>query len=504
LTLAAQHLLIKWQVHLVRDKAGSSKGVVYVQFSEHEHAKDAVQELDGKSFQGRLLHILEADNKRSHRLDEFEISRLPLKKQKALKRKMEAGGATFSWNSMYMNPNAVLASVADRLGVTKADLIDPSSADAAVKQAHAETHVIQETKAFLTLNGVDLDAFKQREKDETTLFIKNFPFGTTAEELKGLFGTYGEIAKFLLPPSGTIAIIQYAQPGEGSRALKGLAYRNLKGSVLYLEIGPKNLFNKNVTHAMEGNPPRDASTKIDGDGLLDKVEPGGSSTLFVRNLNFVTTTASLTRAFEPLSGFLSAKVKTKIDPKRPQEVLSMGFGFVEFRSKQQALAALAAMNGHSLDDHQLLIQMSRKSTDAAEEQRHRDNLKKVDAHKTKIIIKNLPFEATKKDVRALLNVYGQLRSVKVPQKFNRDTRGFAFADFVTAREAENAMEALKDTHFLGRRLVLEFADEESIDPEVEIRAIESKVGRQAEMVQFSKMTGSSRKKFNVGTQDEDQ
>jgi multiple RNA-binding domain-containing protein 1 len=485
----------------VRDKAGSSKGVVYVQFSEPEHAKDALEELDGKSFQGRLLHILEAADKTSHKLDDFEISKLPLKKQKALKRKIEAGGATFNWNSMYMNPNAVLASVADRLGVSKADLIDPSSADAAVKQAHTETHVIQETKAFLTSSGVDLDAFNQREKDETTLLVKNFPFGTTIDELKGLFGPFGEIVKFLLPPSGTIAIIQYAQPGEGSRALKHLAYRNLKGSVLYLEIGPKNLFNKNVPSAVDGKS-HDTSTESHGDGHLDKAEQGGSSTLFVRNLNFVTTTASLTRAFKPLSGFLSAKVKTKIDPKRPQEVLSMGFGFVEFRNNQQALAALAAMNGHSLDDHELLIQISRKATDAAEEQRHKDNLKKVDAHKTKIIIKNLPFEATKKDVRALLGVYGQLRSVKVPQKFNRDTRGFAFADFVTAREAENAMEALRDTHLLGRRLVLEFADEESIDPEVEIRAIESKVGRQAEMVQLNKMTGSARKKFNVGTQDD--
>ncbi len=497
-------MLIGSQVHVVRDKAGSSKGIAYVEFSDHDRANHALRELDGKTFQGRLLHILEAADKKFHRLDEFEISKLPLKKQKALKRKLEAGGSVFQWNSMYMNPNAVLSSVANRLGVSKADLIDVSSADAAVKQAHAETHVIQETKAFLAANGVNLDAFRQHERDDTILLVKNFPFGTTTEELRSLFSPYGEIIRFLLPPSGTTAIIQYAQPSEGSQAMRHLVYRNFKGSVLYLEIGPQNLFDKSVQSNPHSKIPDAPAMPAQDGSTPDKTEEVSSSTLFIRNLNFITTTSGLTRAFKPLDGFLSAKVKTKIDPRRPQETLSMGFGFVEFRSNKQALTALAAMKGHRLDDHELLIQISRKATDAAEEQRHKDNMKKVDAHKTKIIIKNLPFEARKKDVRALLGAYGQLRSVKVPQKFNHDTRGFAFADFVSAREAANAMEALKDTHLLGRRLVLEFAEEEAIDPEAEIRAMESKAGRQTEMIQLNKMTGSSRKKFSVGAQDDDQ
>ena len=401
---------------------------------------------------------------------------------------------------MYMNPNAVLASVADRLGVAKSDLIDPASSDAAVKQAHAETHVIQETKAFLVSNGVKLEALKEHEKDERILLVKNFPFGTSAEELKSLFRPYGEIIKCLIPPSGTIAIIQYAQPGEGSQAMRQLAYRNLNGSVLYLEKAPKNLFDASAPSTSDGKSPAETPAAAQNPQNPGDDAESSSSTLFVRNLDFATTTSGLTNAFKPLSGFLSARVKTKVDPKRPQEILSMGFGFVEFSSNQQARAALTAMNGHRLDNHELLIQISRKATDAAEEQRHKDTLKKKEAHKTKIIIKNLPFEANKKDVRSLLGAYGQLRSVKVPQKFDRSTRGFAFADFVTAKEAENAMEALQDTHLLGRRLVLEYAEEETIDPEDEIRAIESKVERQTEMIHLSNMTGTGRKRFKVGTE----
>ena len=63
----------------------------------------AYKDLDGKDFQGRLLHILPASAKKSYKIDDYELSKLPLKKQKQIKRKMEASSATFNWNSLYMN-----------------------------------------------------------------------------------------------------------------------------------------------------------------------------------------------------------------------------------------------------------------------------------------------------------------------------------------------------------------------------------------------------------------
>jgi multiple RNA-binding domain-containing protein 1 len=42
----------------------------------------------------------------------------------------------------------VVASVADRMGISKAELLNGENGDAAVKLALAETHVIQETKKY--------------------------------------------------------------------------------------------------------------------------------------------------------------------------------------------------------------------------------------------------------------------------------------------------------------------------------------------------------------------
>ena len=399
-----------------------------------------------------------------------------------------------------------MTSVAERLGVSKADLLDPTSSDAAVKQAHAETHVIQETKAYFTSNGVNIDAFKQRERGNTAILVKNFSYGVKSGDLKKLFEQYGQLSRLLMPPSGTIAIVEFARPDEAQKAFRGLAYRKLGDSILFLEKAPKDMFEAPAA------PPKPAEVKAVSQGFstadtfaADEPDEGVStSTLFVKNLNFSTTNETFLQTFQPLDGFVSARVKTKPDPKNPGQKLSMGFGFVDFRTKAQAHAALAAMNGYNLDQHELVIRASHKGMDAAEERRREDTAKKVAARRTKIIIKNLPFQATKKDVRSLFGSYGQLRSVRVPKKFDRSARGFGFADFVSAREAENAMDALKSTHLLGRKLVLEFANEEAVDPEDEIQQIEKKVGQQLDRVKLQKLTGSGRKKFTVGAQEEEE
>ena len=445
------------------------------------------------------MHIIPAAARKEHQLDDYEISKLPLKKQKQVRRKAEAASATFKWNSMYMNPDAIMSSVASRLGVSKSEILDPTSTDAAVKQAHAETNIIQETKAYFSKHGVDLESFKKHGFSETVILVKNFSYGTNGEEIKRLFEAYGNVKRLLMPPSATIAIVQMEQSAQARSAFGALAYRRFKDSILFLEKAPKDVFDGNGSIVTEVTSTEKDGKLLASDLLEQTVVPerGVSSTLFVRNLNFSTTTEQLSGLFKPLAGFMSARVKTKTDPKKPGQVLSMGFGFVEFQSKEDAQSALVAMNGYQLDGHDLLIKESHKALDAAEERRKETLAKKIAGRRTKVIIKNLPFEASKKDVRALFGPYGQLRSVRVPKKFDSSTRGFAFADFVTVREAENAIDALQGTHLLGRRLNLEFAAEDAIDPEEEIEKMQRRVGRQAEKVATQKLAGTGRKKFRI-------
>ena len=68
--------------------------------------------------------------------------------------------------------------------------------------------------------------------------------------------------------------------------------------------------------------------------------------------------------------------------------------------------------------------------------------KKQDATKkqksTKILVRNVPFEAKVREVRELFSVFGELKTVRLPKKLSGtgSHRGFGFIDFVTKQDAK--------------------------------------------------------------------
>ncbi len=73
------------------------------------------------------------------------------------------------------------------------------------------------------------------------------------------------------------------------------------------------------------------------------------------------------------------------------------------------------------------------------------------------------------------SAHGQLKSVRLPKKFDGSPRGFAFLEFVSRHEAENALAALKHTHLLGRHLVLEMVDDGEHSKEEALERMREKV-----------------------------
>ncbi|KTW30152.1 hypothetical protein T552_00630 [Pneumocystis carinii B80] len=443
-------------VHVPYDSVlNVTKGFAYILFENPSCALKAYELMDRRALYGRLIHILPARAKRVFNRSE-SYNGTNFKNERAKKRKIDALNKRFSWNSLYMNPDAVISSVADKLGLHKTDILDPTSSNSSVRQALAETYVIQETRKYFEKSGVNLESFSGFELDEHVLLVKNFPYGTTLDELSKLFGKYGTLGRILLPPSGTIAIVEFLETKGASDAFKYLSYRKFKDSILYLEKAPLNIFKEKFDSTIDLQTAKFQNSKaiydIDIDIEKDDANDYERTVLFIKNLNFSTTLDSLNNAFRPLDGFVNAVIKTKTDPKRPGNKLSMGFGFAEFKSRYHALLAMQVMKGYVLDGHVLQIKESEKNNDFSIKD-------KICQNKCKIVIKNLPFETTKKDIRQLFGSYGHLKSVRVPKKIDNSIRGFAFVEYVTSRDAKNAFNILKNTHLLGRHLILEWADD---------------------------------------------
>lgn len=444
------------------------KGIAYVTFKNPSDAVAAYEAMDGKSFQGRLIHILAAVERiPNSQVEEGKVQKKSVKEQTLIKRKTLAG-KDFNWSMLYMNSDAVASSIADRLNIDKSSILNPESGEnAAVKLALAETHVIQETKAYLESQGVLLSSFSSRLRSDTIILVKNIPYGTSEDQIKEMFSPHGELTRVLVPPAGTIAVVEFAQADEAAKAFRSVAYRRLGNSVVYLEKGPMAMFTDIPAPEPSSQRLSDSTSELRGVRIPEQesgeVEVDHSiaagTTLYIKNLSFATTQERMTKMFQHLPSFAFARVQMKPDPKNPGGKLSMGYGFIGFKDTEGAKKALGGIQGFVLDGHSLHVKFAGRGQEIVEE------VKQARGRTTKMVVKNVPFEATKKELRALFGAYGHLKSVRLPKKFDSRSRGFAFLDFVSRAEAENAFKMLRHTHLLGRHLVLEWAEEENLDVE---------------------------------------
>ena len=204
------------------------------------------------------------------------------------------------------------------------------------------------------------------------MLVKNTPFDVTIEELRTLFGKFGGIARIVLPPSHTMALVEMNLVQEARAAFRGLAYRRFHNEPLYLEWAPAKVFSMTALEAapIQEQMEREAREKKqhakDGGhvtGALDadvSVGEGEMSSIFVKNLNWASKEEDLAAIFAKIGAIRSVKIATKKDPKNPGKTLSMGFAFVEFVSRADALEALKRLPDVTLDGHPLEMKMSTK------------------------------------------------------------------------------------------------------------------------------------------------
>ncbi|CAI0392517.1 unnamed protein product [Linum tenue] len=466
------------EVHLVVDKdTKQSKGFAYVRYARAESAARALEELDKTIFQGRLLHIMPA--KKTYTADKEELgvhrdqgSKTLKQRREDQKKAAEAGGDTRAWNSLFMRSDTVVENIARRHGISKSDLLDPESDDLAVRVALGETQVIAETKKALATAGVNVKSLEEiaagntdgLKRSKHVVLVKNLPYGSSEGELAQMFGKFGTLDKIVLPPTKTMGLVVFLQPSDARTAFRGLAYKRYKDAPLYLEWAPADILDPRST-SKDDQPSNAAADQDDVKRVMleqsvegiseadidpDRIE---SRSLYVKNLNFKTSDDNLKQHFSKLmteGKVLSARIKKHI---KNGKNVSMGFGFLEFDSVETATNICRDLQGTVLDGHALILQLCHTNRDE-----HMTKKVEKDKSSTKLLVRNVAFEATEKDLRQLFSPFGQIKSLRLPKKFGNH-RGFAFVEYVTKQEAQNALEALSNTHLYGRHLILERAKE---------------------------------------------
>uniref|UniRef100_A0A8C9C5G6 RNA binding motif protein 19 n=1 Tax=Phocoena sinus TaxID=42100 RepID=A0A8C9C5G6_PHOSS len=464
------------------------KGFAFVTFMFPEHAVKAYAEVDGQVFQGRMLHALPSTIKKEASEDADAPGSSSYKKKKESKDKANSS-SSHNWNTLFMGPNAVADAIAQKYSAAKSQVFDhETKGSVAVRVALGETQLVQEVRRFLLDNGVSLDSFSQAaaERSKTVILVKNLPAGTLAAELQETFGRFGSLGRVLLPEGGITAIVEFLEPLEARKAFRHLAYSKFHHVPLYLEWAPVGIFSSPAPHKKElqdapaepagkdrmepetdGETPEgekltegaahDTSAKVEEEENEESL-PG--CTLFIKNLHFDTTEETLKGVFSKVGMVKSCSISKKKN--KAGALLSMGFGFVEYRKPEQAQKALRQLQGHVVDGHKLEVRISERATKPALTSARKKQVPRKQTT-SKILVRNIPFQADSREIRELFSTFGELKTVRLPKKMTGmgSHRGFGFVDFLTKQDAKRAFNALcHSTHLYGRRLVLEWADSE--------------------------------------------
>ncbi|NXC70007.1 RBM19 protein, partial [Anhinga anhinga] len=476
------------EIHFPIDRLTKKpKGFAFVTYMIPEHAVKAYAEMDGQVFQGRMLHLLPSTIKKEKIEDVDAEESSSYKKQKEAKDKANSA-SSHNWNTLFVGTNAVADAIAQKYNASKSQVLDHESKDSvAVRVALGETELVQEIRQFLIENGVSLDSFSQAagERSKTVILVKNLPASTSVVELEDVFGKYGSLGRVLLPVGGITAIVEFLEPTEAKQAFTKLAYSKFHSAPLYLEWAPMGVFfspapqKKNPEapekegkarpvpvgfilfvsgEAIKGSEETAAQEEEEEEEEEEESIPG--CTLFIKNLNFATTEDTLKATFSKVGAVKSCTISKKKD--KAGTLLSMGFGFVEYKKPESAQKALRQLQGCSVDGHKLEVKISERAVrPAVKSSRKKQTVKKQTT--SKILVRNIPFQATVREIRELFSTFGELKTVRLPKKMagTGSHRGFGFVDFITKQDAKKAFNALcHSTHLYGRRLVLEWADTE--------------------------------------------
>ena len=298
-----------------------------------------------------------------------------------------------------------------------------------------------------------------------------------------------------------MALVTFSVPSEAKRAFNRLSYRKYQHTPLYLEYLPIAIGQSRRSQSSADSKNGDASqamsaaskqaspddnieansasqsTAIASNTLessssssssnpskRDHAEEAGgddssNTTIYIKNLNWKTTEAAVRKLFNAVPGLKSITLPKKKTPSG--ESLPMGFGFAVYETRAQALRALNQLSGKALDGHVLDLSFSARSEIVTTKKRKLTARAEDDGEKrTKLLVRNVPFEASRSELRELFGSFGQLKSLRQPKKFDGTSRGFAFVEYVSSDDAKTAIKALASTHLLGRKLVVEYVKED--------------------------------------------
>lgn len=339
------------------------------------------------------------------------------------KMKIEKGKKT---HSSVLSKTDKLAKFANDLGINADEVLGKRNADTKdgeAKEGQENSEITNGKQPEKKLKTDSKSGF-----DSKRLYVYNFPFSITKEDLRKVFEKYGKVDECIIPTdqehkSKGYGYVSFESENDAIRSFAELDNQIVFGRILHIkpsEVSRRSQYGKDVKE--QPKKPEGSSYK-----KLKREE-------FLKNMNDSTSWNSLFLNPNTVMEYVAQEYGlTKLDLLNRE---------VENPAVKIALAETKIINETKewLKENGINIKLFDGTKGSVERSR------------TVVIIKNLPKDVTKAKLSDLLNRYGFVNRLLLPSN-----KVIAIAQYRNIDHAANAFERLSGFMFLGVPLYLEYA-----------------------------------------------
>lgn len=310
-----------------------------------------------------------------------------------------------------------------------------------------------------------------------TLFVTRLPFNVTSTDLSTFFSDVGPLRRAFVvadkdsKKSKGVGYVTYADAADAQRALDTLQGHSIDGSRRHLQL---QWADRKPAREMPASAETDAAPKQKRPPPTARTElpardPEAPRTIVVSGLAGCTPPADVKTLYKRARkiGDVENVEFVKDGASTSQDVAE-----VRFRTPNHAMTAVSKLHAHTFKGALVSVDLKKRIEAAKRREQHMrpETLQRLEtsgkrvadagrsgstamptSHEGRLIVRNLPFDVTVDDIRAVFLRYGAVYEVKLPRKgdeaaasadANARNRGFAFVWFVSRSDAARAMEGV--------------------------------------------------------------
>lgn len=301
-----------------------------------------------------------------------------------------------------------------------------------------------------------------------TLFVTRIPYHVTNTDLETLFSDIGPLRRaFVVTNKEThkskgVGYVTYTDAADAEKALEKLHGASIDGSKRRIQLqwaDRKTDFKSGKSAELKSTPAHTAPRHV----MLPDRDPDAVRTIVISGLAGCTPAADVKTIYKRVRKLGDVE---QVKFAEHDGCVSNDVAHVRFRTPNHALQAINRLHAHQFKGSQLSVELKKRTDGALRREMHmRDDTRKKQHsiqeqieqfsgktlnihqnqldHASRLIVRNLPFDMSMEDLRAVFLPYGALYNISLPtDETNGKGRGFAFVWYVSKSDAAKAMEAI--------------------------------------------------------------